>query len=148
MLANEEWQGLASFTENMKSPFPLIKFFGDKEVVRGLAGTVEKQLHLHIPVIHDPFKDNGHIAMGTHPDASKGSAISSLRSLLGTNLMLVAAGDDYNDVSMLEAADFGIAMETGPQNLLAAADFIAPSAVKQGVVKGLQEAFKHLGIDS
>ena len=46
---------------------------------------------------------------------------------------LIAIGDSYNDVDMLDFAGFGIAMEEAPQELKDVASYIAPSVYKKGI---------------
>lgn len=66
--------------------------------------------------------------MEIFPSASgKGSAVKKLCELTGINPALaVAAGDAQNDLSMIEAAGFGIAMPNGCDELKNAATLIAP----------------------
>lgn len=141
-LAKETWVDTPSFQGAGISRFPLIKCFGEKSFVSRIAQEMVETLGLHVPVIHDPFKDGGHIAMATHPEVSKGRSMRALRELLGSVHFLVAAGDDYNDESMIEAADYGIAMETAPEAVRSKADYIASSAQKEGIIPALNEAFK------
>jgi Cof subfamily protein (haloacid dehalogenase superfamily) len=143
-LSKENWIDTPSFQEAGIEAFPLIKCFGEKTFVDRIAQEINRKLDLHMPVILDPFKEKGYIAMGTHPQVSKGQSMQALQNLLGSHHFLIAAGDDNNDESMIEAADFGIAMETSPESVLAKADFIAPSAKKQGIIPALNTALKLL----
>ncbi len=54
-------------------------------------------------------------------DASKGNAVRELREVTGCKT-IVAFGDNYNDIPMLAAADYAVAMETAPEEVRAAAD--------------------------
>jgi HAD superfamily hydrolase (TIGR01484 family) len=143
-LSKELWIDTPSFQNVGIKQFPLIKCFGEKSFVERMALDIFQKLDLHMPVIQDPFKENGYIAMGTHPEVSKGQTMQALRELLGDKHFLVAAGDDHNDESMIEAADFGIAMETSPKDVLSKADYIAPSAKKRGIIPALNKALKCL----
>lgn len=142
-ISNEDWIDVGSFQEIQFEEFPMIKYFGEKLIVESLADQIATQTGLHVPIVHDPFKDKGYIALGTHPEISKGVALQKLKEIIDPSLFIIAAGDDLNDEDMIEAADYGIVMETAPVQLKAKADFIAPSAEKQGIIKGLIEAFKH-----
>lgn len=66
--------------------------------------------------------------MEIFPSASgKGAAVKKLCELTGISPVLaVAAGDAQNDISMIEAAGFGIAMPNGCDELKEAATLIAP----------------------
>ncbi len=46
---------------------------------------------------------------------------------------LIAVGDSYNDIDMIEYAGIGIAMGDSPKELKEVADFVAPSVSERGV---------------
>lgn len=57
--------------------------------------------------------------------ASKGSAVRTLCEMLGIDIQnAYAAGDERNDISMIEAAGVGIAMKNAVEEAKAAADYI------------------------
>jgi hydroxymethylpyrimidine pyrophosphatase-like HAD family hydrolase len=58
---------------------------------------------------------------------------------------VIAAGDDYNDESMLKVADVKVVMATAPQDLLLKADVVAPAASEEGIIAGLEAAIAHVG---
>lgn len=69
----------------------------------------------------------------------KGAALRRISSLLEIPLKnTMAIGDSLNDVSLLMAAGFGVAMETAPKGLKNVADVIVPSSDEDGLVKALQ----------
>ena len=51
---------------------------------------------------------------------------------------VVAFGDNNNDVTMLEAAGDGVAMQNGTESAKAAANHIAPPAKDGGVAQYMQ----------
>lgn len=69
-------------------------------------------------------------------DASKGNAIRELREATGAKT-IVAFGDNYNDLPMLNAADYAVAMETAPEEVRAAADAVARPGM--GVLDFIEE---------
>lgn len=72
-------------------------------------------------------------------EASKGKALLALAHRLGVaRHHILALGDSYNDVSMLEAAGVGVAMGNAPPAVQAAADYVAPPLAEQGVVEALR----------
>lgn len=76
------------------------------------------------------------------PNVSKGLALAEVAQRLGLTAAECAAfGDSFNDLSMLEWAGFGIAMENARPELKAIADLIAPPADDDGVGKVLAELF-------
>ena len=67
-------------------------------------------------------------------DAQKGKALCGLAAHLGIGVgETVAFGDDMNDLSMIEAAGIGVAMENGAPALKAAADRVTASCDENGV---------------
>ena len=73
-------------------------------------------------------------------DADKGKAIRALAAHLGIDPADTAAfGDGRNDVTMLEAAGVGIAMENACAEAKAAADMITASCDDDGVAKVIEE---------
>jgi Cof subfamily protein (haloacid dehalogenase superfamily) len=77
----------------------------------------------------------------THVEATKGSAAKFLaEDLLGLrpeNVM--AIGDNFNDVSMLTYAGFGVAMGNAPAAVKEQADWVAPSVDLNGVAVALEK---------
>ena len=72
--------------------------------------------------------------------ATKGSALTWLAAHMGWGIeQTVAFGDHNNDVTMLEAAGDGVAMENGEPQVKAIADHIAPVAASGGVARYLHE---------
>lgn len=57
---------------------------------------------------------------------------------------LIAMGDGYNDVSMVNIAGFGVAMENGCPDIKKVANFIAPSNVDCGVAVAMENFFNEL----
>lgn len=67
-------------------------------------------------------------------NVSKGAALPVLAEAAGVPLRrVVAAGDGDNDVSMLRAAGFGVAVEGSPPEVLAAAGWVCPRPEHEGV---------------
>ena len=56
---------------------------------------------------------------------------------------MIAAGDDENDISLLEAADVKIAMSHAPEKLQEIAQFIAPPTRDLGIITALQMVLKN-----
>ncbi|MEI8366319.1 MAG: HAD family hydrolase [Parachlamydiaceae bacterium] len=147
---NEVWHPLESYDKMAIDVFPSIKCFGLFPSAKELAGVIEKRLGLHVPVIRDPFSEElfttpdekYFVVQATHPEISKGQALLDLIAALGKQGKIIAAGDDYNDISMLAVADVAVVMATAPDDLLKKADIIAPSAAQEGIITGLEAAIK------
>ncbi len=139
---HEEWQAVESFQQVPLNGFASAKGFGLKESAERISQKIEERLGLHAPVIRDPLLGDAYIIQATHPEVDKGKALSLYAETFQDQLPRIAAGDDRNDLTMFAAADYRIVMETAPQQILAHADIIAPSADKQGILVGLQEAIR------
>jgi Cof subfamily protein (haloacid dehalogenase superfamily) len=70
----------------------------------------------------------------THPQANKGVAVQYLaEEMLGlTAANVMAIGDNFNDVEMLQYAGIGVAMAESPDAVKAIADWVAPSVEADG----------------
>jgi len=69
-----------------------------------------------------------------HPQATKGDSLARLCELRGVSRTnVVAIGNYYNDIGMITFAGHGVAMANSPQEVLAAADEVAPSNNEDGV---------------
>ncbi|KIC76299.1 hypothetical protein DB41_GK00130 [Neochlamydia sp. TUME1] len=137
---NEEWIAVKNFKEIPFKEFPSIKCFGEEETAQYVAERMEKNLELHAPVIKDPFGEGNYVVQATHSQANKGYALRQLIDQLGYEGVVIAAGDDLNDLSMFEQAHIKVAMADAPLQLKAKADIIAPPASSLGIIKGLEEA--------
>jgi Cof subfamily protein (haloacid dehalogenase superfamily) len=72
-------------------------------------------------------------------DASKGAAFREYCALEGYAIDRAAAiGDGHNDLGLLEAVGFGIAMGNAPDELKAVADHVAPDFDRNGVAAAIR----------
>jgi Cof subfamily protein (haloacid dehalogenase superfamily) len=75
----------------------------------------------------------------TAPGVDKGSALRKLCKILDVDPQRVLAiGDSENDIPMLQAAGFAIAMGNATESLKAVADWIAPSIDEDGAAVALR----------
>jgi HAD superfamily hydrolase (TIGR01484 family) len=141
---SENWVAVESYDAIELTSFPSIKCFGlcDKAVI--LADKIEKQVGLHVPLIRDPFDEQYYVAQATHADISKGHALTDLIALKNIQGNIIAAGDDLNDLSMLQVADCKIVMATAPEEMLRIADVGAPPAAEEGIISGLEQAIARI----
>ena len=74
-----------------------------------------------------------------NPEVTKGSGLSFVAERLGLRLdRVVAFGDGENDVELLEAAGFGVAVEGGHARLRAVADTTCPAPADEGVASVIE----------
>ena len=73
------------------------------------------------------------------PGISKGSALRAMREALGVEAKdVIAIGDSWNDLEMIEAAGLGVAMADAPAGVRARADYVCASADEDGVREVLE----------
>jgi Cof subfamily protein (haloacid dehalogenase superfamily) len=86
-------------------------------------------------------QSNTNFFEATHPQANKGLALRYLaEDLLGLEPQnILAIGDNFNDVEMLEYAGIGVAMGDAPTPVKAIADWVAPGVEADGVVAVLEK---------
>lgn len=140
----EKWQSLQTFSYLPVPLFPSIKFFAKEEQALILSQSIEKNLELHAPPNRDPFNPDYFVIQATHATATKGEMLREFIRLIGVSGPIIAAGDDYNDRSMLQVAHVKIVMANAPADLLHLADIIAPPADQLGIIHGLAEAVDRL----
>ncbi|WP_222844349.1 HAD family hydrolase [Buchananella hordeovulneris] len=132
------------------------KYYARLEVVEDLKAVTDQALKLAVydsagranltralfaPVAHT----NQVVVSGAHwidimdPHVSKGQALSRLQALLGvTSAQTMAFGDYFNDVEMLQAADYSFAVANAHPTVAASARYRAPSNDDDGVGKVLR----------
>jgi len=72
--------------------------------------------------------------------ADKGGALLRLAAALGIDEKeTMAMGDGENDISMIQAAGIGVAMENGEENVKAEADYITVTNNKAGVAAAIRK---------
>ena len=76
----------------------------------------------------------------TRSGVNKAAAARTLAEMMGVETsQLIAAGDSYNDLPLLQACGLRIAMADAPDELKAIADFIAPTADEDGLAIAIEE---------
>jgi hydroxymethylpyrimidine pyrophosphatase-like HAD family hydrolase len=136
----EKWEPLSTFSHLPVSSFSSIKFFAKEKEAFCLSQHIMKNLNLPAPPNRDPFNPDYFVVQVTHAEATKGGVLKEFIHLNKVSGPIIAAGDDYNDQSMLQEADVKIVMANAPSDLLKSADIIAPPASKMGIIQGLTEA--------
>lgn len=139
---NESWKPVESFEGLSLPSIASIKCFGGKKQMHAISVKMERSLNLHMPVIKDPHDASHYVAQATHPNATKGASIIFLKKSFPSCSIVIAAGDDVNDMTMLKEADISVVMESAPDEVRAIADIIAPPASEEGILEGLAKAIE------
>ena len=76
----------------------------------------------------------------THAEATKATAVRRFAELNGIEpSQIIAAGDSYNDIPLLEACGLRIAMGNAVPELKALADYVAPSVDQDGLATAIDD---------
>lgn len=76
----------------------------------------------------------------SHPEATKGHALAELAKLFNVRQQeIMAIGDSYNDIEMLEYAGLAVVMDNAHDDIKKFADYIAPSNDQDGVAEVLEK---------
>lgn len=134
------WQE-SDFSFEKETHFPLIKGFGTEKEMRLVQERLSKESGIEVSCIRDPIDPSYYLALITHSHANKGEVLRFLKNRLGAPIA-IAAGDQENDRSMLEAADISIAIETAPEDLCANADILAKPPSDLGIIEATKEAIR------
>lgn len=134
------WSDVETIDAIKQNAFPLLKILGKKEELTPLLKKVEEWDDVQSCMIRDPIRKDLHMVLLTDQNVNKGKTLQKLTKDAGNNVPIIAAGDDFNDLSMLEAAQFAIVMDNAPEELKKMADFVAPHVSKMGIIDGLEVA--------
>ncbi|NGX39078.1 MAG: putative phosphatase [Chlamydiae bacterium] len=121
--------------------FPQIKCFGKRAMIRSLFEELVLNEQIEICMLRDPIDPSLYLNLITSPKANKGAAIQFLRRACNADIV-IAAGDDGNDLKMLREADVSIAIETAPEEVKESADLIAKRPRELGILPALEEAIR------
>lgn len=136
----EDWQETPSFEALSLSGAASIKWFGSKEELDPLSMTAAETLGLQGPIIKDPFDASIFILQATSPEVNKGKVAKKIQKAFDLGgRPLCAAGDDANDLPMLQVADYAIAMAGASQELTKVAHEVSTS-----LTASLNQIFKDM----
>ncbi len=140
-VVKEPWQGVEEFSFGEEDSFPLIKSFGSKDQMEQLSQKLLSFEEVSSTYIGDPLSHGKtYINLITSKNATKGAVIRKMRTFFPEGTRFIAAGDDRNDILMLEEADFAIVMKTAPESMFPLGDLIAEPASDLGIIAALLKA--------
>jgi len=111
----------------------------DEDTADALATEFRRNKNMYVIKAVLPY--NGLWAVDfTLAGVDKASGIARVGQTLGVNpTNMVAVGDSYNDLPMLEACGFSVAMGNAPPEVKDAAEFVAPSVAEDGLAVAINE---------
>lgn len=119
-------------------PTKLLALSDDIELIDNIWGTLRKR---YTPAELYLTKSVATFFEATNPLVNKGTAVRYLaEEYLGIkpeNVM--AIGDNFNDLEMLEYAGIGVAMGSAPAGVQAIADWVAPTVEEDGAIAAIEK---------
>ncbi|MDH6068450.1 Cof-type HAD-IIB family hydrolase [Chrysosporum ovalisporum APH033B] len=119
-------------------PTKILALCEDTELIKQLFGDLRRQYtpaELYLTTSVATFFE------ATNPLVNKGTAVryiaEELLGLQSSNVM--AIGDNFNDLEMLEYAGIGVAMGNAPPGVQAMAQWVAPTVEKDGVATAIEK---------
>lgn len=111
----------------------------DEALADELAARFQSNPDLHVVKVSLPY--NGMWAVDfTRVGVNKSTAARKLAEMIGIEpSQIIAAGDSYNDLPLLEACGLRIAMGHAPDELKAIADYVAPTVDDDGLAVAIEE---------
>jgi Cof subfamily protein (haloacid dehalogenase superfamily) len=119
-------------------PTKVLALSDDTDLIGSMLGSLQKQ---YTPAELYLTKSVATFFEATNPAANKGLAVKFLaEEFLGLkpeNVM--AIGDNFNDLEMIQYAGLGIAMGNAPEEVQLQAQWVAPSVEKDGTAAAIEE---------
>ena len=111
----------------------------DEEGADRVVAQFSPEPQVHVVKVFLPY--NGLWAVDfTRWGIDKAAGTRRLAQMIGVDVLdMVAAGDSYNDLPLLQLCGLSIAMGDAPQELKAAADYVAPPAEEDGLAVAIEE---------
>ena len=114
--------------------FSKMLFIGEHEILERLQEEIRASVKVHTSFSHTSFLEI------LRDGINKGTALKWLCEKKGIEREnVIAFGDNYNDIEMIEFAGVGVAMENGEEEVKQRADYIASDNHSNGVGKFLKD---------
>jgi Cof subfamily protein (haloacid dehalogenase superfamily) len=143
-LSPEPWRSVHHFDFEEKMSFPLVKCFGPKEAMQRVNALLQTFSEISATMIRDPLSEGIYLILVTARQATKGHALQIVREVIGDGGPVIAAGDDLNDISMLQKADVKIVMSSAPPEMHSMATILATHSHEHGIIDALTKAIQNV----
>ncbi|MCP8968016.1 Cof-type HAD-IIB family hydrolase [Ectobacillus ponti] len=125
-----------SFHDAVREPVVKVLMMEDPERLAAVEKKLQDELAGELSVMRSkPF-----FLEFTEAGVTKGTSLSHLIGQLGiTREEVIAMGDSYNDLAMIEFAGLGVAMGNAPDDIKEQADYVTDTNMNDGVAKVVEE---------
>lgn len=135
-LARVPYEEVENLTDILDRDPMKVLFIGEVEVLDRLWGELDRKFG------HDVYitKSKPHYLEFTHPQGTKGHGINALAQALGIRKEeIIAFGDSFNDLELLRAAGFAVAMGNARPELKKEADYVTGTNNEDGVAEAIEK---------
>lgn len=124
------------FVDTVTEPVVKVLMVDAPEKLKAVEKKLQKELDAEFSVMRSkPF-----FLEFTEKGVTKGSSLNQLIQVCGIKREeVIAIGDSYNDLAMIEFAGLGVAMGNAPDDIKAIADFVTDTNMNDGVAKVVEE---------
>lgn len=125
-----------SFVHSVSEPVVKVLMLAEPDHLAIVENKLQKQLVGQLSVMRSkPF-----FLEFTEADVTKGTSLNLLIQSLGImSDEVIAIGDSYNDLAMIEFAGLGVAMGNAPDDIKSKADYVTDTNMNDGVAKVVEE---------
>ncbi|MGL5893961.1 MAG: Cof-type HAD-IIB family hydrolase, partial [Bacteroidales bacterium] len=135
-LTKMEVRGVDNFLESVSRPVPKCLIVGDAEPL----ALLEKKMQSEIGDLMNIYRSEAFFLELVPLNIDKAESLARLLNHIGMNKEeMIAVGDGYNDLSMIQFAGMGIAMENAKPEVKEAANFITSSNDEDGVAAVIEK---------
>ncbi|UNC90785.1 Cof-type HAD-IIB family hydrolase [Candidatus Contubernalis alkaliaceticus] len=132
-IADVDYQSVGNLREFLKvEPTKMTMISSEEDTIKSYWNLFSQKYKNQLKVV--PSKP--YFLEITNARATKGQALKALADSLGVKREeVIAIGDSYNDIDMLEYAGLGVAVENAREDVKKAADYITASNINDGVTQ-------------
>jgi HAD superfamily hydrolase (TIGR01484 family) len=143
LTATHPWVAYESLDEIEQKSFPLIKCVGERSKLEEVRKRIGDKYPLNITIIEDSVDPKHSILLINAKGVSKGDTLDKIIRENGwEGVYVIGAGDDENDITLLERSDFAISMGSKCPKLVEIADFIGKSSFENGIIEAIDKAIE------
>ncbi|WP_368896057.1 HAD-IIB family hydrolase, partial [Priestia megaterium] len=127
---------VTSFTDAVTEPVVKVLMLAEPEMLVHVEKKLQKQLQGELSVM----RSKPYFLEFTEEGVTKGTSLHLLIQQLGiTRDEVIAIGDSYNDLAMIEFAGLGVAMGNAPEDIKEKANHVTDTNMNDGVAKVVEE---------
>ncbi|PGT84839.1 MULTISPECIES: Cof-type HAD-IIB family hydrolase [Bacillaceae] len=127
---------VSDFVQSVTVPVVKTLMVAEPDVLKVVEKKLQEELDEHFSIM----RSKPYFLEFTEKGVTKGTSLNQLIQRCGIKQEeVIAIGDSYNDISMIEFAGLGVAMGNAPQEIKDLANFVADTNMNDGVAKVVDE---------